>query len=143
MATVPWEITHSVETNASPAFAWHFWTNVANWDDPPAKFELDGPFATGSRGVTRLPGEPMGDAKVEEAVVAVFAAIGNLKQHTAKDQIFDALPARAVNSVTAALGANVRMMTKREFVHGKLLDRGELYYNFSFRKRKRIVLTSV
>jgi len=50
MTSVPWEITHSVETNASPAFAWHYWTNVANWDDPPAEFELDGPFATGSRG---------------------------------------------------------------------------------------------
>jgi hypothetical protein len=57
MTTAPWEITHSVETNASPAFAWHYWTNVANWDDPPAKFELDGPFATGSRGVTRVPGQ--------------------------------------------------------------------------------------
>jgi len=82
----------------------------------------------------------MGEAKVEEAVVAVFAAIGNLKQHTAKDQIFDALPERAVNSVTAAPGTNVRMMTMRGFVHGKLQDRGKLYYTFSFRKKKRIVL---
>jgi hypothetical protein len=55
MPTVPWEMTHSVETNASPAFAWHYWTNIANWDDPPAEFELEGSFATGSRGVTRLP----------------------------------------------------------------------------------------
>jgi Polyketide cyclase / dehydrase and lipid transport len=55
MATVSWEITNSVETNASPAFAWHYWTNIANWDDPPAEFELEGPFATGSRGITRLP----------------------------------------------------------------------------------------
>ena len=57
MATVPWEITHSVETNASLAFAWQYWTNIANWDDPPAEFELDGPFAIGSRGATRLPGQ--------------------------------------------------------------------------------------
>jgi len=57
MATVPWEITHSVETNASPAFAWHYWTDIAHWDDPPAEFELYGPFATGSRGATRLPGQ--------------------------------------------------------------------------------------
>jgi hypothetical protein len=57
MAILPWEITHSVEANASLAFAWQYWTNVANWDDPPAEFELDGPFATGSRGVTRLPGQ--------------------------------------------------------------------------------------
>jgi Polyketide cyclase / dehydrase and lipid transport len=57
MATIPWEITHSVETNASPAFAWHYWTKIANWGDPPAEFELGGPFATGSRGITRLPGQ--------------------------------------------------------------------------------------
>jgi hypothetical protein len=53
MVAVAWEITHSVETNASPAFAWNYWTEVTNWDDPPAKFELDGPFACGSRGTTR------------------------------------------------------------------------------------------
>jgi hypothetical protein len=57
MVAVCWEITHSVETNASPAFAWNYWTEVKNWDDPPAKFELDGPFASGSRGTTRLPGQ--------------------------------------------------------------------------------------
>ncbi len=57
MLPVPWEMTHSVETNASLAFAWDYWTNIANWDDPPAEFELDGPFAAGSRGVTRLPGQ--------------------------------------------------------------------------------------
>jgi uncharacterized protein YndB with AHSA1/START domain len=57
MGTVPWEITHSVETDANPDFAWHYWTNVANWDDPPAEFDLEGPFATGSRGATRLPGQ--------------------------------------------------------------------------------------
>ena len=57
MAAVAWEITHSVETIASPDFAWRYWTNVANWDDPPARLELDAPFATGSRGVTYLPGQ--------------------------------------------------------------------------------------
>ena len=57
MATVPWEITHLIETNASPTVAWQYWTNIANWDDAPAEFELEGPFATGSRGITRLPGQ--------------------------------------------------------------------------------------
>src|SRR6266566_2774412 len=57
MVAVAWEITHSVETNVSPAFAWNYWTEVTNWDDPPAKFELGGPFACGSRGTTRLPGQ--------------------------------------------------------------------------------------
>jgi hypothetical protein len=57
MVPVSWEITHSVETNASPSFAWNYWTEVTNWDDPPAKFALDGPFASGSCGTTRLPGQ--------------------------------------------------------------------------------------
>jgi hypothetical protein len=55
--TIPtWEITHTVETSASPGFAWNYWTDVTNWADPPAQFALEGPFAAGSRGTTRLPG---------------------------------------------------------------------------------------
>lgn len=50
-----WETEHAVETDASLDFAWRYWTDIANWDDPPAKFELDGPFAVGSTGLTRLP----------------------------------------------------------------------------------------
>ena len=30
---------------------------MANWDDPPVKLDLDGSFASGSRGTTRLPGQ--------------------------------------------------------------------------------------
>jgi len=57
MTTGLWEITHTVETSASPGLAWNYWTNVAHWDDPPAEFALEGPFAPGSRGTTRLPGQ--------------------------------------------------------------------------------------
>ena len=32
MTTIAWEMTHAVETNASPAFAWNYWTDVANWE---------------------------------------------------------------------------------------------------------------
>jgi len=54
---IAWEMTHSVYANATPAFAWRYMTNVANWDDPPATFELDGRFAAGSLGTTRMPGQ--------------------------------------------------------------------------------------
>lgn len=57
MTTGAWEIAHVVETDASPGFAWNYWTNVAHWADPPAEFALEGPFAPGSQGTTRLPGE--------------------------------------------------------------------------------------
>lgn len=33
-------------------------TDVRNWSDPPAEFTLEGPFATGTRGTTRMPGQP-------------------------------------------------------------------------------------
>jgi hypothetical protein len=54
---VAWEMTHSVDGDVSAEFAWRFWTDITNWDDPPAKFELEGPFAAGAQGITRLPGQ--------------------------------------------------------------------------------------
>jgi hypothetical protein len=56
MSDIAWEIGHSVEADVTAAFAWTYWTNVANWDDPPASFKLDGSFAAGSRGTTLMPG---------------------------------------------------------------------------------------
>jgi 16S rRNA (guanine(966)-N(2))-methyltransferase RsmD len=53
-----WQTEHSVETAADRDFAWSYMSNVANWDDPPAEFHLDGPFADGSRGTTTTPGQP-------------------------------------------------------------------------------------
>jgi hypothetical protein len=53
-----WECQRSVEADVSVSFAWQYMTNVSNWSDPPAEFELDGPFAAGSRGTTRMPGQP-------------------------------------------------------------------------------------
>jgi hypothetical protein len=52
-----WKMEHSVETDAAPDVAWKYWTNIENWIDPPAEFELDGPFVEGARGVTRIPGQ--------------------------------------------------------------------------------------
>jgi 16S rRNA (guanine(966)-N(2))-methyltransferase RsmD len=52
-----WEIEHSVETEADLEFVWSRMSNVANWDDPPAVFRLEGPFADGSRGTTSVPGQ--------------------------------------------------------------------------------------
>jgi hypothetical protein len=55
---IQWELSESVEAGVSRPFAWSFWTNVANWSDPPASFVLEGPFAPGVRGTTLAPGEP-------------------------------------------------------------------------------------
>jgi hypothetical protein len=58
MTNIAWHIQHSVEAAVSCSFAWDWRTNIENWDDPPARFQLHGPFATGSWGTTDLPGQP-------------------------------------------------------------------------------------
>ena len=57
MNDVVYQVEHSVEAPVSAAFAWDWRTDLKNWDDPPAQFQLDGPFAVGSWGTTRLPGQ--------------------------------------------------------------------------------------
>src|SRR4051812_50014977 len=57
MNDIAYQAEHSVEAPVSPAFAWDWRTDVRNWDDPPAQFQLDEPFATGSWGTTQLPGQ--------------------------------------------------------------------------------------
>jgi len=52
-----WQFEHAVECEAPREFAWEYWTNPANWDDPPARFEFDGPFAVGTTLTTVLPGQ--------------------------------------------------------------------------------------
>jgi uncharacterized protein YbjT (DUF2867 family) len=60
MTNIACQLEHSVEAEVTPSFAWNWRTDIKNWDDPPAQFQLDGPFAKGSWGTTRLPGqEPM------------------------------------------------------------------------------------
>jgi hypothetical protein len=57
MNDIAYQAEYSVEAPVSPAFAWDWRTDVQNWDDPPAQFQLGGPFAAGSWGTTRLPGQ--------------------------------------------------------------------------------------
>ena len=58
MTDTAWQIEHSVETAANRDFAWKFMSDVANWDDPPARFSLFGPFASRTRGQTQMLGQP-------------------------------------------------------------------------------------
>ena len=57
MSGIAWQIEHTVAADVNATFAWNFWSNVANWDDPPAEFVLDGPFVEGASGTTRIPGQ--------------------------------------------------------------------------------------
>ena len=58
MSDVVWQTSHSIKTRTSVEFAWRYWSDVTNWNDPPARFEIVGPFVTGARGLTHLPGQP-------------------------------------------------------------------------------------
>ena len=53
-----WECQRSVEAEVPVAFAWAHMTDIRNWNDPPAEFALEGPFVDGTRGTTRMPGQP-------------------------------------------------------------------------------------
>jgi hypothetical protein len=55
MPSPVWNFQYSVQCNASRTAAWKYWADVANWDDPPARFELSGPFQVGSKLTTILP----------------------------------------------------------------------------------------
>jgi hypothetical protein len=57
MKNIACQLEESVEAEVSPSFAWSWRTDINNWDDPPAQFQLDGPFASGSWGTTLLPGQ--------------------------------------------------------------------------------------
>jgi hypothetical protein len=57
MKDIACQLEHSVEAEVSPSFAWDGQTDIRDWDDPPAQFRLDGPFATGSWGTTLFPGQ--------------------------------------------------------------------------------------
>jgi hypothetical protein len=57
MSGIALQLEHSINAEVSPEFAWKYRTDIANWNDPPARFVLDGPFIAGSRGTTVLPGQ--------------------------------------------------------------------------------------
>ena len=57
MSGIALQLEQSVVVEVSLEFAWRFRTDIANWNDPPARFTLDGFFGAGSRGTTLLPGQ--------------------------------------------------------------------------------------
>src|SRR5580765_2877413 len=72
MNNIACQLEYSVNVKVSRTFAWKWRTDIQNWNDPPAQFQLDGPFAAGSWGTTLFPGqEPLRwqirDVRPEEA----------------------------------------------------------------------------
>ncbi len=55
------QFKHTVTCNAHKSSAWAFWTEVANWEkiegDTVEWIRLNGPFAVGTKGMTKTPGQ--------------------------------------------------------------------------------------
>jgi hypothetical protein len=111
-ANAAWESVHAEEADASPDFAWRYWSNVANWDDPPAQFELDGPFAVGARGLTRIPGQEPIHWIIREVRPAEAATIEILLDGAAL----------AIEWKFAALAEGRTRLTQRVVLHGEKAD---------------------
>jgi len=75
MREIVWQVEHTIDAEVSSRFAWNFWTDVSNWDDPPAEFVLDGPFAAGSIGTTRIPGQAPIRWRIRDVLVGKCATI--------------------------------------------------------------------
>jgi hypothetical protein len=60
------QLEYSIEAEVTAEFAWKYRTDIANWNDPPAQFVLDGAFVAGSRGTTVLPGQQPLHWKIRE-----------------------------------------------------------------------------
>lgn len=77
------QLKHSVAVDVGLDFAWNYRTDITTWNDPPATFTLEGPFAAGSRGTTIMPGmEPMRWVIQEVKPRQSFALEMPLKQAT-------------------------------------------------------------
>ena len=64
-----WSFECSVDTPVSRAFAWQFWTNVANWaavDVSVEAVQLNGPFAAGTSGTTKPRGQDLIEWHIRE-----------------------------------------------------------------------------
>lgn len=61
MSEVAWQFEHTVECKVNRSFVWSFWTNVSNWERIEGKavewIRLHGPFALGTFGETKMPGQ--------------------------------------------------------------------------------------
>jgi hypothetical protein len=76
-----WACERSVDADVPASFAWAFMTDVRNWSDPPAEFTLEGPFAAGTRGTTRMPEQPTRSWMIQDVTAGrAYAIHGSLAE---------------------------------------------------------------
>ena len=120
------QLEHSVIAEVSLSFAWKWRTNVQNWNDPPAQFQLDGAFARDTWGTTLFPGqEPVRwqirkvraeeafiiEVPLDGAVIAfewLFARVSDCRTRITQRIVLSGHNATAyVNQVQADFGSNL------------------------------------
>lgn len=61
MSEAAWQFEHAVECKVNRSFVWSFWTDISNWERIEGKavewIKLHGPFALGTFGETKMPGQ--------------------------------------------------------------------------------------
>lgn len=61
MNKAAWQFEHSIECAANRSFVWSFWTDISNWERLEGNavewIRLHGPFAEGTSGETKMPGQ--------------------------------------------------------------------------------------
>jgi len=126
MNNIACQLEYSVNVKVSRPFAWKWRTDIQNWNDPPAQFQLDGPFAAGSWGTTLFPGqEPLRwqirDVRPEEAFVIempldgavlafewFFKTVSTYRTRITQRIVLSGDNAKAyVNQVEAGFGSNL------------------------------------
>jgi len=126
MNNIACQLEYSVNVKVSRTFAWKWRTDIQNWNDPPAQFQLDGPFAAGSWGTTLFPGQEslrwqIRDVRPEEAFVIempldgavisfewFFDAVSNHRTRITQRIVLSGDNAKAyVNQVEAGFGSNL------------------------------------
>lgn len=79
MSKAVWQFEHTVTCKANRTFVWSFWTDVTNWEQIEGEavelIRLDGPFATGTFGTTKAPGQEPYHWQIAECKEEHFARI--------------------------------------------------------------------
>jgi polyketide cyclase/dehydrase/lipid transport protein len=90
-----WTCQQSVDADVPVTVAWQFMSDVHNWSDPPAEFALEGRFAPGTRGTTKMPGQPATSWMIRDVAPGRGYTIVGALQETASLIVhwrFDPLP---------------------------------------------------
>lgn len=124
-----WQFEYSTDCRATRQFAWTYWTNISNWNDPPATIELDGPFASGSRLTTRIPGrEPLHSVirsviAEREATIEMQLPGAVLSFHWRFDELFSGERTRLTQRLTLT-GENAREFVEQVTVFEQTVPEG-------------------